>query len=103
MIKEEELLRKLRGHLAFKSGVEPYKIFNDKNLAALLEAKPKTIQALGAVKGFPIDGKRVAAWGQAIIDIFTRADKVEDFEVELDKDGEPVAKTKLKPMSFFGK
>jgi ribonuclease D len=98
---QEELLRKLRGRLAFKKQVEPYVIFNDKGLAEILSVSPKSIEELGALKGFPIDGKRVAGWGQAIIDIFNKPDNIEDFEVDLDAHGELQAKSTLKQMKLF--
>lgn len=66
MDQERELLKKMCGHMAYKKGVEPYVIFNDENLEALLEARPQSIEELGKVKGFPTDGARVAKWGQAI-------------------------------------
>jgi ribonuclease D len=98
----ENLLRKLRGRLAFKSAKKPYVIFNDETLGDLLKEEPKTIEALSAIKGFPADGKRVAAWGQAIVDIFNKPDKIEDFDVKLDADGEPQATTRMKKMNAFG-
>ena len=79
---QEELLRKLRGHLAYKAGVEPYVVFNDQSLAEILQVKPKTLDDLSKVKGFPREGKRISNWGEAIIAIFNSADKIESFEVK---------------------
>ena len=76
-------------------------IFKDTEMSDLLEIKPKTLKALGEIKGFPASGKRVEKWGQAIIDIFNKTDKVEDFEVELDGNGDVIVRTKMKPMSVF--
>jgi ribonuclease D len=101
MNKQEELLRKLRGHLAYKKGVEPYVIFKDSELYEVLYVKPKTLEDLAKIKGFPAKGKRVAGWGQAIVDIFTTPDAIEDFDVKLDSSGEPVATTVMKKMNLF--
>lgn len=54
----EELLRKLRGNLAHKSQMEPFKVFNDEMLRALLKKKPRTLEEIATVKGFPKDGTR---------------------------------------------
>ena len=32
MASEKELLQKLRGHLAYKAGMEPFKVFRDQEL-----------------------------------------------------------------------
>lgn len=101
MSKQEELLRKLRGHLAYAKQVKPYVIFKDEELVAILEKQPKSLDELSTIKGFPRDGKRVEKWGQSIVDIFTQTEKVEDFELKMDSEGEPVAKTKLKRMNLF--
>ncbi|GAA0101698.1 hypothetical protein UT300012_24130 [Paraclostridium bifermentans] len=101
MTDKKELLCKLRGHLAFKKQVKPYVIFKDVELERLLEVQPTTLEELATIKGFPRDGKRVTGFGKSIIDIFTRTDKIEDFSVKLDKDGDPVSETKLKRMSLF--
>lgn len=101
MPNKEELLRKLRGHLAYSKQVKPYVIFKDEELEKLLKAEPKTLDELGKIKGFPREGKRVTGFGQSIVDIFTKTEQVEDFSVKLDKDGDPVSVTKLKRMSLF--
>ncbi len=102
MTKQEDLLRKLRGHLAYAKGVKPYVIFKDEELNAILNKKPKTIDELSTLKGFPKDGKRIANWGQSIVDIFTQTDKIEDFNIKSGATGEPVVETKLKRMNLFG-
>lgn len=99
--KIEELLKKLRGRLAYKKQCEPFKIFRDVELKLLLDNQPKTIEELAKIKGFPRDGKRVANYGQSIIDIFCKTDEVVDFDVKLGRDGEPVSKTKTVRMSLF--
>lgn len=101
MQKEEVLLRKLRGHMAYKKQVEPYRIFRDIELVELLEQRPTTMEELVAIKGFPREGARVACCGQAIIDIFTRTEEVEDFDVEVDNRGFLSVDTVLKPLDVF--
>lgn len=101
VVQQRELLRKLRGHLAYRTHVPPYNVFKDEQLEELLEKQPKTIEELVQIKGFPREGKRVAGYGQAIIDIFNRPEKVEEFEVTVDASGDPVAKTILKKLDLF--
>jgi ribonuclease D len=97
-----ELLKKLRGRLAYVRGVEPYVIFKDTEFESLMEVQPKSLQELATIKGFPADGKRVQNWGQAIVDIFTKSDQVTEFEVEpTGVPDEYRIKTRLKPMSLF--
>lgn len=100
--REEELLKKLRGRLAYTSGVEPYVIFNDQQFLEVLRVRPQTVEELSNIKGFPIEGKRIERWGQAIVDIFTKKDKIADFEISKDSEGEVIAKTVLRPMNIFG-
>lgn len=97
----ERLLRKLRRHLAYAKQVEPYKIFRDVELNLLLKNKPKTIEELAKLKGFPKDGKRVTCWGESIIKIFNKPEDIKDFEVTLDGEGFPVAVPILKKMDLF--
>lgn len=101
MSKTEELLRKLRGRLAYCKQVKPYMIFRDVELEELLKVQPKSLEQLATIKGFPIDGKRVQGYGQSIIDIFTRANQIEDFEVQLDRNNEPISQTKMIKMNLF--
>ena len=91
---ERELLKKLRGHMAYKKGVEPFRVFRDVELELLLQVKPKTIQELTTIK-------RVEGYGEAIIAIFNKPQDIKDFNINLDKDGEPTAKIVLKTMSIF--
>lgn len=98
---ERELLKKLRGHMAYKKGVEPFRVFRDVELELLLQVKPKTIKELTTIKGFPAGGKRVEGYGEAIIAIFNKPQEIKDFNINLDKDGEPTAKIVLKQMSVF--
>lgn len=96
MASEKELLQKLRGHLAYKANMEPFKVFRDQELELLLKERPKTLEALAKIKGFPKDGARVTKYGNAIIDIFNRSEQIEDFKVR--DDG--FVETKLKRMSI---
>lgn len=96
MANEKELLQKLRGHLAYKVGMEPYKVFRDQELDLLLEKRPKTLEELAKLKGFPKDGARVTKYGKAIIDIFNRSGQIDDFNVR--DDG--FVETKLKRMKL---
>lgn len=71
-MREKEQLIKLRSEVAKRSGQSTYLVPNDKEIEVLLKVRPKTIQELTALKGFPLKGKRVASYGQAIVDIFTK-------------------------------
>ena len=97
----EGLLRKLRGRLAYAKQCKPYKIFRDIELNLLLENKPKTIEELACLKGFPKDGKRVTCWGESIIKIFNKPGDLKDFAVTLDGEGFPVSVPILKKMDLF--
>lgn len=73
MFKENELeerLRKMRGYLAYRNGVKPFVIFKDSEIPLLLKAKPKKIEDLALVKGFPLEGSRVQKWGKEICSVF---------------------------------
>lgn len=98
---EEILLRKLRGHMAYKKQVEPYKIFRDAELNILLQVRPKTMEDLTKIKGFPEAGARVACCGQSILDIFNRPKDIDDFDVKLDSKGNLSVNTQLIPLSVF--
>lgn len=101
MKEKKRLLKNLRVHLAFKKGVEPYKIFRDTELTLLLKEEPKTLEELGRLKGFPPKGIRVTHWGEAIIAIFNKPERIEDFEIDLDSDGNPIARVVLRKMEIF--
>lgn len=101
MSNEKELLLKLRGHMAYKKGVEPFRVFRNVELDLLLEKQPKTIAELTQIKGFPAGGKRVLGYGNAIISIFNKPEEIKDFDVKLDKDGDPIADVILRPMTSF--
>lgn len=71
----EEPLRKLRGSLAHKAQMEPFKVFTDEMLGELLQKKPRTLEELATVKGFPKDGARVTKYGADIIAVFNKSYK----------------------------
>lgn len=98
-MKEKEMLLKLRSEVAKKSGQSTYLVPNDKEIEMLLKVRPKNIEELTALKGFPKTGKRVAAYGQAVIDIFTK--KVS--KIEISGQGESMsARAGLESTSIFG-
>ena len=99
---EKELLLKLRGRLAYVKQLPPYMIFQDKQLEDLLKFKPKTLEELSAIKGFPKDGTRVNNWGDSIIAIFKHPQEVTDFNIQMNKDGEEVKVVPvIQKASFF--
>jgi len=58
-------LRELRRALAKERGVPPYLIFNDRTLAEMSAKKPRTIEALLAIKG--VGDKKAADLGEAFL------------------------------------
>jgi hypothetical protein len=60
-------LKKYRLEISRTEGLKPYMIFNDKELASLLETNPKSSKELLAVRGFA--EKKVAKYGDEIIKI----------------------------------
>ena len=98
-MREKEMLLKLRSEVAKKSGQSTYWVPNDNEIEMLLKVRPKTIEELTSLKGFPVKGKRVAAYGNAIIDIFTK--KVS--KIEINGQGEDIkARAGLESTSIFG-
>lgn len=69
-LSEREMLLELRKAIAKKSGQATYLVYNDVELEMLLKERPKTLEELTALKGFPKTGKRVAAYGNALVRIF---------------------------------
>lgn len=98
-MRERKLLEELRSKLAFaKKGKHSWS-FSDVELESLLKAKPKTLEELGVIKGFPRKGKRVEAYGSSIIDIFN-GKGIDSFSVK--SKGEDIeVSTVLKKASFF--
>lgn len=67
---ELQALRDLRSKLAFAENQKHSYSFSDEELDRLLRIRPKTLDELGKIKGFPRSGKRVKSFGQLIVDIF---------------------------------
>ena len=80
--KQRELLIQLRSVLIAKENTLPYCIYTDATIEDLLDAQPKSMDALTNVKGFPKEGKRVKGFGEAIIEIFKNPNRVERFELQ---------------------
>lgn len=97
----KEKLLKLRSNLAYATKNNHSWSFSDEELSRLLKAKPKTLDELGKIKGFPRDGKRVKSYGKSIIDIFNCKD-VKDFKVEVKGDKVSVT-SEMKKSNAFGK
>lgn len=68
--REREKLIELRSEVAKENGQSTYLVFNDEEMETILDVRPKTIDELSKIKGFPKDGKRVAAYGQRLVNIF---------------------------------
>ncbi len=60
---QKQALINLRAQLVGTMHVQPFTIYQDATIEALLAAKPKTLEALSKVKGFPAKGKRVQGFG----------------------------------------
>jgi superfamily II DNA helicase RecQ len=72
----EERLRKMRGYLAYKNGVKPFVVFKDSDIPALLERKPRKVEDLALIKGFPLEGARVEKYGKDICSVFDTKYKI---------------------------
>lgn len=97
--KKRDLLIKLRSDLTGELHTLPYTVYRDSDIERLLDKEPKSIEELVAIRGFPVEGKRVKGFGEAIVSIFN--DSVEKIEV-VGRNGSTEVVTKLKPMSLFG-
>ena len=94
-------LKSLRSSIAFEMKSNHSWSFSDKELFRLVEAKPKSLEDLGKIKGFPREGKRVKSYGQNIIDIFNGKD-IEKFNSTFDGTNLHV-ETVMKPLCNFKK
>lgn len=90
LTKREQLIE-LRKAIAQKNGQATYLVYNDSELEVLLQKQPKTIEELAAIKGFPKNGKRVAAYGNALVSIFN------------EKPSGKIVGQSIKSSSIFGK
>lgn len=68
--KERQQLLDLRSRVAKKNGQSTYLVFNDEELETLLKVRPKSLEELAKIKGFPMNGKRVEAYGRDVVAIF---------------------------------
>ena len=89
-----EHLRELRRMLASARGVPPYVVFEDTVLRELSRRRPTTLVTIRSVKG--MGDKRVAQWGQQLVDAIGRF--AYEHELETDLPGE-VAVTAVPPLS----
>jgi len=66
----KEKLLELRSRIAKSTKGATYLIFNDKELEELLLKRPRSIEELSKIKGFPLKGKRVTTYGKDLVKIF---------------------------------
>lgn len=66
----EKYLEALKLYRMKQNPVAPYKVFSDKIMTKLIEKKPKTLEALSCIEGFPKNGQRILKYGNDIIAIF---------------------------------
>lgn len=97
---ERELLYKLRSKLAYETKNRNSWSFSNEELENLLKVKPKTLEELATVKGFPIDGKRVKAFGKDILDIF-KGVPIKEFGIKLEGEVLTVKQELTKSRSFL--
>jgi len=100
---ERALLHQLRSQMVSLKKFEPFRIYRDEEIENLLIAKPKTLEELAKVPGFPAGGARVTKYGNAIVAIFNKPSTISEFKVHVDAEGDPVAEVVVKNMSFFSK
>ncbi|MNN03208.1 HRDC domain protein [compost metagenome] len=79
---DRDKLVELRKLLAKKSGMPIYSVFDDEELERLLVKRPRSIDSLSEIKGFPKKGIRVKKYGEYIINMFIGS-KTETGEVKL--------------------
>ncbi|MDZ7828793.1 MAG: DNA helicase RecQ [Halofilum sp. (in: g-proteobacteria)] len=70
---EWEELRRCRQELADAEGVPPYVIFHDSTLAALLEHRPRDLDAMAEVHG--IGQHKLTRYGQRFLDVLRQMDE----------------------------
>ena len=98
--KQKTLLLDLRSALVGKLHTQPFTIYNDATIEALLDAQPKSLVELSKVKGFPENGKRIKGFGEAVIAVFTKCDQIQTIDVKITQSGISVGVT-LNPISAF--
>lgn len=75
---EAQIRENLKKFRMRKNPKAPYTVFSDQALDLLLKYKPKNMESLTAIKGFPAGGSRVEKYGKDIIEFFKNGCKVED-------------------------
>lgn len=98
--KQKQMLLELRSQLVGKMHVQPFTIYNDVTIEALLDTQPKSLEELTKVKGFPKDGKRIKGFGETIVQIFVDCKSIKSIEVGTEGTELTVGAT-LNPISAF--
>lgn len=97
---QKQALINLRAQLVGAMHVQPFTIYQDTTIEALLAAKPKTLGELSKVKGFPAKGKRVQGFGEAVIAIFN--ERASSVTTKIDfTNGKPKVEFAMQEMSIF--
>lgn len=91
----------LRSKLAYSTKSQHSWSFSNDELKSLVKVKPKTLDELGVIKGFPRAGKRVEAYGSLIVDIFNGRN-FSDFKVT-GNDEKLEVEGIIKPLKSFSK
>lgn len=100
LVKQRKLLKDLRSKLVGTNKTLPYTIYRDKDIEALLKAQPKTLEDLGKIKGFPIDGVRHKNYGESILKVFIDPNSISTFELDTSRP-KPVIKTVARKVHAF--
>lgn len=69
-MENNQILALLKKYRMEKSPSAPYKVFSNAMLESILKEKPKSLNALKNIKGFPEGGIRIQKYGEDIIKIF---------------------------------
>lgn len=91
----------LRSKLAYSTKGQHSWSFSDDELKSLIKIKPRTLDELGVIKGFPRAGKRVNSYGSLIVDIFNGRN-FSDFKVTA-SDQDLEVEGIIKPLKSFSK
>ena len=83
-----KMLVDLRSEIISAFHTLPYTVYTDETLELLLVAKPKTIEELAEIKGFPAEGKRIKGFGEAIVAIFDDSKEIKSITVKDSEEGE---------------
>lgn len=99
--KQEKLLNEYRSQMSRDKHIKVFKVFTSENIKDVLDAQPHSLEELSRVKGFPKGGKRIQQYGEAIVDIITRCNEIENIHVHAATDGSPKMEMTLKQMNLF--